>query len=108
MSPGALSPPRASTATGSLASASVVGRSPRRLKSVDLYGLTSLVPTAARAHHVRRLGRLGVGAHAAWWAAQHPVGGLAASPLGFGRLLLRDCHRGSPTIGSGGADRGGS
>ena len=98
ISPGDLSPPMASTATGRAASASVPGRSPRRLKSVDLDGLTPLVPPADRADDVRCLGGLAVGAHAAGRPAQHPVGGLAATPLGFGRLLLRDCHRGSPTI----------
>ena len=64
-SPGALSPPMASTATGSVASVSGEGRSPRRLKSVDLDRLASLVPAAARADDVRRLGRLAVRAHAA-------------------------------------------
>ena len=42
MSPGALSPPMASTATGRVASVSGVGRSPRRLKSVDLDRLAPL------------------------------------------------------------------
>ena len=65
ISPGALSPPMASTATGSVASVSGEGRSPRRLKSVDLDRLAPLVPAAARADHVRRLGRLAVRAHAA-------------------------------------------
>ena len=101
ISPGALSPPMASTATGRVASASVDGRSPRRLKSVDLDGLATLVPPAAGADDVRRLGRLAVGAHAAGRAAQHPGGGLAAAALGLGRLLLRDSHRGSPTFESG-------
>ena len=73
----------ASTATGSVASVSGVGRSPRRLKSVDLDRLAPLVPAAARAHDVRRLGRLAVRADAArpgGRAARPPPGGCGPWP----------------------------
>src|SRR5580704_5413915 len=108
ISPGALSPPMASTATGRVASVSGVGRSPLRIKSVDLDRLATLVPAAAGAHDVRCLGRLAVRAHAAGRAAQAPGGSLVAAALGLGLLLLRDSHRGSPTIDSGRADPPGS
>src|SRR5580692_11523905 len=101
ISPGALSPPMASTATGSFASASGDGRSPRRLKSVDLDGLATLVPTAAGADHVRCLRGLAVRAHAAGRPAEPPGASQVAAALGLGLLLLGDCHERTPTIGSG-------
>src|ERR1700733_13736983 len=120
ISAGALSPPMASTATGSVARVSGDGRSPRRLKSVDLDGLATLVPAAAGADHVRGLGGLAVRAHAARGPAPAPgrgLGGVAVRPhaargrprapgrglvavaLGLGLLLLGDCHGRTPTIG---------
>src|SRR5580658_8639730 len=98
ISAGDLSPPMASMATGRAASASAEGRSPRRLKSVDLYRLPALVPAAARADHVRRLGHLAVGTHAAGRAAQDPGGSLVTTAFGLGLLLLGDSHGGSPTF----------
>src|SRR5579871_6885256 len=88
----------ASTATGRVARVSGDGRSPRRLKSVDLDGLATLVPAAAGADHVRRLGRLAMRADAAGRAAQAPRRGLVAAALRLRLLLLRDGHGRSPTI----------
>src|ERR1700733_14109650 len=102
ISPGARSPPMASTATGSVARISGLGRSPRRLKSVDLDRLAPLVPAAAGADHVGRLGRLAVRAHAAGRQVQTPGPGQVAAALGLGFLLLGDGHEGTPTIDTGG------
>src|ERR1700722_2199395 len=101
ISPGARSPPMASTATGSVASVSGLGRSPRRLKSVDLDRLAPLVPAAAGADHVRRLGRLTVRAHAAGGQVQTPRPSQVAAALGLGLLLLGNGHGETPTIDSG-------
>ena len=101
ISPGARSPPMASTATGSVASVSGLGRSPRRLKSVDLDRLAPLVPAATRADHVRRLRRLAVRAHAAGRQVEPPRPSQMAAALGLGLLLLGDGHGGTPTIDSG-------
>ena len=88
ISPGALSPPMASTATGSVASVSGDGRSPRRLKSVDLDGLATLVPAAAGADDVRGLGRLAVRAHAARRPAQTPAAAWWLRPLALDFFFL--------------------
>src|ERR1700722_18460300 len=101
ISPGARSPPMASTATGSVASVSGLGRSPRRLKSVDLDRLAAPVPAAAGADHVGSLGRLAVRAHAAGGQVQTPRPSQMAAALGLGLLLLGDGHGGTPTIDSG-------
>src|ERR1700685_1381443 len=93
ISPGALSPPMASTATGRVASVSGLGRSPLRLKSVDLDRLAALVPAAGGTHDVGGLGGLAVRAHAAGRARQSPGAGLVRTALGLGLLLLRDGHR---------------
>ena len=101
ISPGARSPPMASTATGSVASVSGLGRSPRRLKSVDLDRLATLVPAAAGADHVGCLGGLAVRAHAAGRPFQTPRSSQVTAALGLGLLLLGDGHGGTPTIDSG-------
>src|SRR5580704_15631283 len=96
ISPGALSPPMASTATGRVASVSGVGRSPLRLKSVDLDRLATLVPAAIGAHDVRSLGPLAMRADAEGREGQPPGARLVGVALRLGLLLLRDGHDGSP------------
>ena len=56
ISPGALSPPIASTATGRVASVADRGAGPCGVNSVDLDRLATLVPAAVRADHVGHLG----------------------------------------------------
>src|ERR1700722_1666883 len=82
ISVGAKSPPIASKAMGSV-------------KSVDLYGRTTLVPTAVGAHHVGQLGGGALGEHAARGARQGPVGRPATARLGFAGLALGYGHRSS-------------
>src|SRR5579883_3069353 len=92
ISPGARSPPIASTATGRAASSAGERRRPRRVTSVDLDGLAPLVPPAVRAHDMGQLRLVAVRADAPRRRCQAPVRGLAAAALGLGRLLLGDCH----------------
>src|SRR5580658_5049924 len=101
ISPGARSPPMASTATGRWPSAGE-GALPLGLKSVDLDGGSPLVPATGRADHVRGLHLGAVRADAPGRRLQHPVGGLAAAALGLGRLLLRDSHGRAPDRCAGG------
>src|SRR3954453_4340588 len=85
ISAGALSPPMASTETGSMTAEAM-----RSLLDVD--GLAAAVPAAVGAHHVGQLGLAALRADAAGRGRQGPVRGAPAAALGFGGLLLRDGH----------------
>jgi len=97
ISPGDLSPPWRSTATGSVTSASAVGRCPPAQVSRPLL-LGALVPAAARTDQW--------GVFAAWQCGTLRAG--RSTQLAAWRLRpwlwtssSSDCHRGSPTIGTG-------
>src|SRR6478609_6336321 len=86
ISPGALSPPMASTALGRV----LTGRAG---DSVDVDRLEAVVPAAVATHHVRTLHRAATGAGAARRRGDLPGRGPAAAALGLGGLLLGDGHR---------------
>src|SRR4051812_17612337 len=85
ISPGARSPPIASTAT-------VMGNG----VLLDVDDLAAAVPTAVAAHDVGLLHRAAVGAGGTGGRGQLPVGGAALTRLRPGGLALRDCHRVAP------------
>src|SRR5947209_4112413 len=123
ISPGARSPPMASTATGSAVTVSVAdartpvpvaakspvpvampvadaGRDARRRcpsppsrRLLDDDGLPAPVPPAVRADDVRQLGPAALRARAARRRGQAPGARPAAAALGLGRLLLGNGHR---------------
>src|SRR6478752_5487010 len=62
--------------------------------SVDLDGLTAVVPPAVAAHDVGQLGGLAPGADAARRGGQGPGRCPATAALRLGGLLLRDGHKG--------------
>src|ERR1700678_4341585 len=89
----------ASTATGSRAHASPVGRAPPRTTALvpgallALEALWALVPATVGADDVGELGHRALRAHGTGRRLQHPVGCAAAAALRLGGLLLRDGHR---------------
>src|SRR3954471_6547499 len=86
ISPGARSPPIASTAT-------VIGTG----VLLDVDDLAAAVPPAVAADDVRLLHRAAVGAGGTGGRGQPPVGGASLTRLRPGGLALRDCHRNAPT-----------
>src|SRR4051812_7500134 len=80
ISPGALSPPMASTAMGSMG------------VLLDVDGLTAVVPAAVAAHDVGRLGRAAPGTHAAGRGFERPGRRPAAPALHLRGLLLGNGH----------------
>ena len=85
ISPGAKSPPIASTAMGSMVTSRATG-------SVDGDGLTAVVPAAVAAHHVRALHGATTRAAAAGRGGDAPGRRTTAAALGLGGLLLGDGH----------------
>src|SRR5689334_22064175 len=81
ISPGALSPPSASTAIGSTEAL------------VDFDGLAAAVPAAVAAHDVGQLGGVALRADAAGRRLERPVGGPPGAGLHLRGLLLGDGHR---------------
>src|SRR3954451_21165138 len=92
IAPGALSPPMASTAIGNITYC-CAGR------STDFDSDAVLVPTAARAHGVRRLGVAATRACAASRSTQLPRTRAVAAALHLRLLLLGNGHNGSPGSG---------
>src|SRR3954462_5903344 len=97
ISPGALSPPMASIAIGSISWGS---------PSVDVDGLATVVPPTVAAHHVGALHGAAPRARAAAGGADGPRRRASAPALRLRGLLLRDSHARVPGIGSGRAGKG--
>src|SRR5437764_10913371 len=102
ISPGARSPPMASTATGSAVTMSVADagrdalrrcRSPPSRRLLDDDGLPAPVPPAVGADDVRQLGPAALRARAARRRGEAPGARPAAAALGLRRLLLGNGHR---------------
>src|ERR687894_1147803 len=112
MASGALSPPMASMAIGSIVAAGatvalsvsgVPGAGRPAGRSVDLDGDTAAVPATVAAHHVGQLGVVAAGADATSGTLEAPRAGPAAAALGLGGLLLGDGHGSLPATSRWGA-----